>query len=99
MSAIPPSSPSSFSSSSCEAELIAQLKSRLQWAELKIQLLEERLRLVRIAKYGPSSEKLSNAQLELLEAELGVSNVEVQAESQREAVLPSTRPNNKKKRK
>ena len=90
---------SSFSSSSCEAELIAQLKNRLQWAELKIQLLEERLRLVRIAKYGPSSEKLSDAQLELLEAELGVSNVEVQAESQREAALPSTQPNNKKKRK
>jgi transposase len=100
VSAIPPSS-SSFSSfsSSCEAELITQLKNRLQWAELKIQLLEERLRLVRIAKYGPGSEKLSNAQLELLEEELGVSNVEVQAESQREAVLPSTQPTNKKKRK
>lgn len=99
MSALPPSS-SSFSSfsSSCEAELITQLKNRLQWAELKIQLLEERLRLVRIAKYGPGSEKLSNAQLELLEEELGVSNIEVQAESQREAVLPSTQPNNKKKR-
>lgn len=100
MSAIPPSS-SSFSSfsSSREAELITQLKNRLQWAELKIQLLEERLRLVRIAKYGPGSEKLSNAQLELLEEEPGVSNVEVQAESQREAVLPSTQPINKKKRK
>jgi transposase len=105
VSAIPPSSPSSSpSSSSCETELIAQLKdqlgqtqSRLQWAELKIQLLEERLRLVRIAKYGPGSEKLSNAQLELLEEELGVSHVEVQAESQREAVLPSTQPTDKKK--
>lgn len=67
-----------------EAEIIEQLKSRLQFAELKIQLLEERLRLARIAKYGASSEKLSDAQLELLELEPGVSNVEVEVESQRE---------------
>jgi transposase len=43
--------------------------------------------VVRIAKYGASSEKLSDAQLELLEEEPGVSNVEVQAESQREPVF------------
>lgn len=67
-------------------EIIEQLKSRLQFAELKIQLLEERLRLVRIAKYGAGSEKLSSAQLELLEREPGVSNVEVEAESEREAI-------------
>jgi len=42
-------------------------KQRLQYAELKIQVLEERLRLKRIQMYGPSSEKLSNEQLELLE--------------------------------
>jgi transposase len=45
--------------------------------------LEERLRLVRIEKYGPGSEKLSDAQLELLELEPGVSSAEVQAESER----------------
>ena len=39
-----------------------------------------------IEKYGPGSEKLSAAQLELLELEPGVSNVEVQAESEREPV-------------
>jgi transposase len=38
-----------------------------------------------IAKYGPASEKLNDAQLELLQIEPGVSNVEVQAESEREA--------------
>src|SRR5258708_39231196 len=37
-----------------------------------------------IKKYGPSSEKLSSAQLELLELEPGVSSDEVQAESERE---------------
>jgi transposase len=68
-----------------EAEQIEQLRKQLQWAELKIQVLEERLRLGLIAKYGPASEKLNDAQLELLQIEPGVSNVEVQAESEREA--------------
>ena len=58
-------------------------QSKLQHAELKIQVLEERLRLKRIEKYGPGSEKLSNEQLELLEGEPGVSTAEVQAESTR----------------
>jgi len=60
--------------------------SRLQYAELKIRLLEERLRLLRIAKYGAGSEKLSNGQLELLELEPRVSQLKVQAESQREVL-------------
>ncbi len=66
-------------------------QNRLQYAELKIRVLEERLRLVRIAKYGPGSEKFSDAQLELLELEPGVSNVEVQAESERPAVQLSAK--------
>jgi transposase len=53
----------------------------LALAKMKIQSLEERLRLQRIAKYGPGSEKLSNAQLELLELEPGVSGMEVEAEN------------------
>ncbi len=59
-------------------------RSELQYARLKIQVLEEHLRLRRIAKYGPGSEKLSNLQLELLEEEPGVSGQEVAAESERE---------------
>jgi transposase len=58
-------------------------QERLKFAEYKIRVLEERLRLVRIEKYGPGSEKLSDAQLELLELEPGVSSAEVEAESQR----------------
>lgn len=65
-------------------EQLKQRKQQLQWAELKIRALEERLRLQLITKYGPASEKLSDAQLELLELEPGISNVEVQAESDRE---------------
>jgi transposase len=72
-----------------EAEEIAALKRELAWAHLKIQDLTEQLRLQRIKKYGPGSEKLSDAQLNLLEAEPGVSNVEVQAESVREQ-LPAS---------
>ena len=82
----------SFPSTSLpESEQIAQLKQQLTWAELKIQVLEERLRLERIKKYGPASEKLSDAQLDLLDLEPGVSNVEVQAESAREP-LPAPKP-------
>jgi transposase len=70
---------------------VLSYQNKLQYAELKIRLLEERLRLVRIAKYGPGSEKFSDAQLELLELEPGVSSAEVQAESERPAVRPSTK--------
>ena len=70
---------------------VLSYQNKLQYAELKIRVLEERLRLVRIAKYGPGSEKLSDAQLELLELEPGVSSAEVQAESERPAVQPSTK--------
>jgi transposase len=59
-------------------------RDRLRFAEYKVRVLEERLRLVRIEKYGPGSEKLSDEQLELLEVEPGVSGAEVQAESERE---------------
>ena len=55
-------------------------------------VLEERLRLIRIEKYGPGSEKLSDDQLELLELEPGVSSAEVEAESQRQQLqLPLKR--------
>jgi transposase len=76
-----------------DAALIAQLQQqlastaqRLQHAELRIQLLEEKLRQRRIEKYGVGSEKLSNLQLEMLEQEPGVSQAEVQAESERPAI-------------
>jgi len=71
--------------------------NELQYARLKIQLLEEKLRLQRIAKYGPGSEKLSNLQLEFLEFEPGVSNVEVTAEGERDALPPT--PEKERKRK
>ena len=77
-------------SSPADLALIEQLRNQLQFAELKIRVLEERLRLARIKKYGPASEKLSNDQLELLELEPGISNVEVAAESQREPVSRSS---------
>jgi hypothetical protein len=70
-------------------EVISQLQRELAYAQLKIQLLEERLRQMRIAKYGKASEKLSDLQLDLLEVEPGVSREEVVAESEREPLAES----------
>ena len=44
-----------------ESEQIVDLRKELAWAKLKIQSLEEQLRLQRIKKYGPGSEKLNDA--------------------------------------
>jgi transposase len=78
-------------SAPADLELIARLKSRLQYAELRIRVLEERLRLIRIEKYGAGGEKLSHAQMELFELEPVVSEVIVQGESERAPVLRSTK--------
>jgi hypothetical protein len=60
----------------------------IQKKDVEIQLLEERLRQQRIGFLGPSSETLSDLQLELLtEQEPGVTREEVQAESQREPIV------------
>jgi transposase len=76
---------------------VAELKRRLHWAELEIQDLKERLRLERIRKYGPGSEKLSDAQLNLLDLEPGVSNAEVQAEGQRGPLPERAKTDRKRK--
>ena len=67
--------------------IIGDLQRELAWARLKIQSLEEQLRLERIEKLGPRSETLSDLQLELLaDEEPGVTRDEVEAESRREPV-------------
>jgi len=77
-------SPSTSHPLRSEAEEIAFLTKELAWSRLKIQALEERLRLELIRKYGPKSEKLSDNQLHLLDLEPGVSSEEVEAESYRD---------------
>jgi transposase len=67
-----------------QAKQMHSTESALQYAQLKIRVLEERLRQQLIAKYGKHSETLSDLQLELLELEPGVSREEVGAESGRE---------------
>ncbi len=52
-------SASPIPSAPADLELIARLRSRLQYAELRIRVLEEQLRLMRIEKYGAGGEKLS----------------------------------------
>ena len=72
-----------------EAEQIVLLTKELEWSRLKIQALEERLRLESIRKYGPKSEKLSDNQLHLLDLEPGISTEEVEAESRRDPLSSS----------
>ena len=66
---------------------IAQLESELKWAHLKIQMLEEKLRLKRIQILGPHSETLDNLQLELLaDEEPSATSDEVAAEAKRDPI-------------
>jgi transposase len=83
-------SPSPSTPLPSEAQQIVLLTKELEWSRLKIQALEERLRLELIRKYGPKSEKLSDAQLQLLDLEPGVSAEEVEAESKREPLPPAS---------
>jgi len=83
-----------------QASQMQSTAGELQYAQLKIQVLEQRLRRALIAKYGKHREKLSDLQLELLELEPGVSSEEVQAESEREPLAtPPATPDNKTDRK
>src|SRR5205085_7631656 len=60
---------------------LTQLEQRARRAELEVKHLKELLRLERIAKYGPASERLSDAQMQLLESESGVQVREVEKEA------------------
>lgn len=77
----------------------AKVQRELAWAKLKIQVLEEARRKLLLAKYGPSSEKLSDQQLILLELEPGVSNQEVEAEAGRDEEELKHRPKRSRERK
>jgi transposase len=91
-------SPSPSPQPRSEAEQIVLLTKELEWSRLKIQALEQRLRLEMIRKYGPKSERLADNQLQLLDLEPGASTEEVEAESGREppsAASPATRTKSK----
>src|SRR6266850_1599003 len=71
-------------------QAVQDLQARNLWLENKIlrleqllQFKEEQLRLAYLQKYGPKSEKLSEAQLELLESEISVTAPEVEQEASR----------------
>lgn len=61
---------------------VERAEQRAERAEKEAKYLRELLRLERIKKYGPASEKLSDAQLELLGEEPGVQPQEVQLEAE-----------------
>lgn len=56
-------------SAPADLELIARLRGELQYAKLRIRVLEEQLRLLRIEKFGARRERLSDAQLELFRSD------------------------------
>lgn len=77
---------------------ILDLERQLYWANLKIEVLEEKLRQRRIQLLGPRSETLTNLQLELLaEEEPSVTADEVEAEANREPMTQA--PPRERKRK
>jgi len=82
-------------SAPADLELIAQLKSKLQYAELRIRVLEERLRLMRIEKYGVGGEKLSQAQMQLFEFVPVVGEMTEEAESEHAPVHRLTKRSTK----
>lgn len=56
-----------------------------EWHRLEVEneLLKEEIRRLRMAKYGVKSDQLSDGQLSLLEEEPGVTDAEVESETQR----------------
>lgn len=65
---------------SVRASVLALIQAN-QAKEITIKLLREELRLALIKKYGAKSEKLSDAQLQLLELEPGVHAAEIETEA------------------
>jgi hypothetical protein len=82
-------------SAPADLELIAQLRSKLQYAELQIRVQEERLRLMRIEKYGACGEKLSQAQMQLFELAPVVSEMIEKAETDHAPVRRPTKGSGK----
>ena len=73
---------------------IARSQQVLATTEMRVQKLEEELRLERIKKYGLRSEKLSDLQLQLLDLEPAVSGNEVQGEIEGGPLPESSESNN-----
>ena len=61
--------------------LLSASQSEQRRLECEVKLLKEHIRLLLLSKYGSKSEKLSDAQLSLLETEPGVSREEVAGEA------------------
>ena len=73
---------------------IARSQQALRTTEMRVQKLEEELRMERIKQYGPRSEKLSDLQLQLLDLEPAVSSNEVKGESESGPLPESTEASN-----
>ena len=63
--------------------IVSGFERKVSDLELMLRLREEQLRMARIDKYGPRSEKLSASQIMLLDLEPGVQSAEVEKEAAR----------------
>jgi len=74
------------------------LREMVLQLQVKVRLQEELIRLLRIDKYGPKSERLNEHQLELLDGEPGVHCGEIDSELAHAEDESSLRPRKKKPR-
>jgi transposase len=73
--------------------LATSLQAQLLQSQAKVCFQEEMIRLMRIGKYGPKSEKLNDAQLELLNLEPGVHAGEIETEALQTITYQRKAPN------
>lgn len=66
-------------------EVFSNLFNEHERVKAENEMLRQQLRLLRIEKYGPRSEKLSDAQLDLLEREPSVTRAEIEQEASQPA--------------
>lgn len=78
-------------------EMVVSLRAEMANKDQTIRLQEEMIRLLRLDKYGPKSERLHDRQLELLEGEPGVQAGEIDTEIAHAADEQSVAPRSRKK--
>ena len=75
---------------------VASLQEMVVSLQAQVRLQKEMIRLMRIEKYGPKSEKLNDAQLELLDLEPGVHAAEIEKEAEQQITCTRKKKRNPK---
>lgn len=75
---------------------VDSLREMVVSLQAQVRLQKEMIRLMRIEKYGPKSEKLNDAQLELLDLEPGVHAAEIEKEAEQQITCTPKKKRNPK---